>query len=223
MRTRGVVFQGQRLSSPYGAAAPASDLPDVSRYKTDGTFVNNTAWTQLPSGLWIMEFDGTADYVEATAIQCDFVSGDFTLAAWVALAAVGQDGCIFSRGEFNVGGYYFHVNSSNGITLLTNQAAAAQNVSSTGTLLALNIYSHCVVARTSTVARIYIDGVDVTSGAGTVANPVASARTLRIGCSWTTAWGDLEGYIGLPAIYNYRLSQDEINKIYQSERYLFGV
>lgn len=65
MISRGVVFEGKRYWSPYGSTSPDVNLPDVSRYGNDGTFkgTGEPAWTQEPSGLWVMSFDGTDDIV----------------------------------------------------------------------------------------------------------------------------------------------------------------
>ena len=63
MTTKDAVFQSRRHWSPYGAVAPPIDLLDISRYKQTSLFINNTAWAQLASGLWVLTFDGTGDTV----------------------------------------------------------------------------------------------------------------------------------------------------------------
>ncbi len=77
MIIKSTVFAGKRYWSPYGSVAPAADLPDISRYQLTGMFINNTAWVQLPSGLWVLTFDGTGDsimYVGSTARVQSFVT-----------------------------------------------------------------------------------------------------------------------------------------------------
>ena len=59
---KGCVFEGFSPRAPLGAVAPADALPDMSRYGNDGVFGGGAAaptWTQLPSGLWVLEFDGS--------------------------------------------------------------------------------------------------------------------------------------------------------------------
>ena len=61
MKTTGCVFEGQRFRSP-DTVAPPDVLPDVSRFGNDGVFTDIT-WERLPSGLWVMDFNGATSII----------------------------------------------------------------------------------------------------------------------------------------------------------------
>ena len=77
----GLVFEGNTPRTLVGAAAPADSLPDLSRFGNDGVFTNAPLWTQLPSGLWYI------DFVAATSqlITIGDIGRARTIAFWVKL------------------------------------------------------------------------------------------------------------------------------------------
>lgn len=63
MKSSGVVFSSRSYIG--SAEPPATVLEDTSRFGNDGAFLSagNPDWIQLPSGFWVMDFDGS-DYVD---------------------------------------------------------------------------------------------------------------------------------------------------------------
>jgi len=54
--------QGLVLYLPF-MEGTGSSVHDLSKYHNNGTITGAT-WTQLPSGIWVLSFDGVDDYVE---------------------------------------------------------------------------------------------------------------------------------------------------------------
>ena len=78
------------------------------------------------------------------------------------------------------------------------------------------------ITRSGNTAHHYRNGVDLatTFSTGGLVDPESCAQDLTIGIRYTK---DAEWYFGTmspPVVLDYALSQDAINKIYQSERYL---
>lgn len=88
-----VLDLGSPKYQPQVAAAPTRYWFDRSRYQRHGTITGAT-WKQLPSGVWVLSFDGD-DYITAgTGIV---LSGDFTLEAWTKITTIGAFRSIFGQ------------------------------------------------------------------------------------------------------------------------------
>ena len=177
--------------------------------------VNGALWR--PYGRY---FDGTDDYIEATITELNFTSEDFSIEAWFKVAQVGADQVIFCRGEYQVGGYYFYVHSGNYLTFITNQAGSVQS-SGSSAFVAVDTWYHTVVTRSGASVKIFVNGVEDTAAAGSHTDPVSSALTVKVGISWTNAWGDYKGNIGEIRIYNRVLTPQEIQQNYLATKWRY--
>jgi len=71
-----------------GLPGGGSKIYDRSPYGNQGTIVGAT-WVRLPSGLWILSFDGFDDNVDIAGLTDDLSSADFTAMCWIKTTDVG--------------------------------------------------------------------------------------------------------------------------------------
>lgn len=230
MRTRGCVFESQRFWSPYGTAQPADVLPDVSRYGNDGAFsgAGEPNWVQLPSGLWTLDFDGTDDRIAIAHHPSHWLTAGGTLMAWINPDNAGKNnvGRIIDKSS--------GPNADNGYSCYTvpgtNLLRIALKINTGGGIMcaddAIPIGSFSFIAITFTAAGAiihYVNGVlSGTPASSNAASGITDTGPLYIGDRGTDT-ANFDGTIALPMIYNYVLSPDAINKMYQADRYLLGV
>ena len=106
-KTTGVVFSGKRYWSPLGSGAPPAGWPDTSRFKNHGTDSGGVSWVQLPSGVWVKQFDGVdghSDQGSAPSIQpeqanvvslCGWIYCDvFSAGNWDFMLGADNAGCL---------------------------------------------------------------------------------------------------------------------------------
>lgn len=226
MKTSGIVFEGQRFWSPYGAVAPPAAIwPDVSRYGNDGTITTAT-WVQLPSGLWVLDFNSaTPDYVTIPAAftQLDFTSQDFSLVARVNVDAFSAlYSGIFERGATGTDGYVFRIRNNGEIRLWTSQTPVNQRSDSNVGVVTVGSWVTIGFSRNGASVRLYADGIDVTATPAVHIDPLTSARSAKIGIQDNLTGFPFDGKIALLQIYDYALSADEHNKAYASANYLLN-
>lgn len=124
-----------------------------------------------------IDLNGSSAYIDQGTVG-RFTTQDFSISYWVYAKTLttnqaGQGPVIFQAGEFNIGGWYTSINDAGAILFITNQTAAnQQSLSASGTITTLR-WTHVACTRSGTSARVYKDGVDVTSTAGSHTNPSA--------------------------------------------------
>ena len=226
-KSSGLVLAGKRYWSPPGSAAPAVGLPDVSRWKSDGTFTNHVAWAQLPTGVWYMTFDGVDDYVQSPAAgsqQMNFTSESFTLLAWCYSPGLGAACYIMGQGATDVDGWglFCFVNT---LSLRLNQAAGHTDISAVDAF-ASGAWQLVGVTRAGNTGQFYINGAPVATvgGGGLVdAVSVAGGNKFLLGIAdneLTNAW---LGYKTWHRVVNYAMTPDEMARIWIAEHGFFGV
>jgi len=224
MKTRGLVFDSKRFRG--GAVSPPLSLPDVSRFRNNGTFVNNPAWVQLPSGIWVIEFDAT-NYITipASATSLNFTSQSFTILAWINIFDyVTGDGfrIIFMRGHKLTDGYIFQVSAVGRLTFVTWQAAAAQDSRSDAFVIEEGIWYQVGAVRSGASVRLYRNGIDITTTMGVHFDPLTCNRVAKIGVDDNTTANHFYGRMLPPVILNYALDATAISKHFEAERRFLG-
>ena len=224
-KTRGLVFEGQRYWSPPGSVAPPLSLPDKSRFGNNGAFTDIT-WIQLPSGLWVMSFNGTSSSV-ALGNDVSFTTpSGLTLGAWFQTSE-STWACILGRINNTWalspnGAFVLVAGDMCGIEIRSNGAERDGTVTNNwgdgvwhyvvGTWDGANLYT-------------YIDGV-LEAGPVGAAQP-GSGTTEDIFIGQRELGGSerfFTGYIApILSIYNYALNLDQVNKHFEAERRFFGV
>jgi len=235
MKTTGIVFNPEQSID---LEPDAATLYDLSRYKNNGTFnaADDPDWVQLPSGLWVVSYDGTPDCcITVSSTPSLSALPKMTVMAWINLSKKANNCGIITK-ETNVGGtreFAFSLNVSGGIEMWLYSAAAANRLIAAITATDISGVWHHVASTWDGVnaanhSFIYIDGalqaLDIDSKVGTGCVPHDGGADVRIGDAYTP--GDVysaDGYIVLPTIYNYALTPGQILNIYESERWLYNV
>ena len=199
--------------------ALAHDIARPPGVAEDHTMTIQTCgWVQWPlSNLTILSFNpGNPDWLElsvANSVSMDYQVGDFSLLAWIYMDVL-ADRYVIERGLLNTDGWFFYVDVNGAITFVTNQGAANQlSASANGAVTIANWW--CIgVTRHGASARIYRNGMDVTSVVGVHVNPAACARKLHVGIDDTEAANQWDGYIWRPIDLGRQLSSTEMWKFF---------
>lgn len=215
------------VATTYEAYSPSAlnalSLVDRSRNQNNGTF-SNVTWTQLPSGLWTMNFNGTTSYVEIPDSPTMRMTQGGTILAWIKANSLGEsdNGRIIDKSSAlgSVNGYLLMIAGTNNIYFQINGGTFL--ISSNN---AVPFSTHKLVAITFGANRkVYVNAVDVTaSGGSETALPPNVSGAVRIGNRAGATDRTFDGQISLPRIYNRVLSATELLRIFTSERGLFGV
>jgi Concanavalin A-like lectin/glucanases superfamily len=179
-------------------AITVSGTPQVQPFSP---FNPTTAYSNTVVGGSVY-FNGTTDSLTANGSNLNFISGQFTIEAWVYYSAVGSAGAgmIISQDDGNNGSQNFQfgiTTSSNNLRFLwwTNSArSSATSLISSGAV-PTNSWNHVAVTWDGTTLRLFINGV--LGGSTTSFSPFNSASTLTsIGNNTTiVSTAGVTGYI----------------------------
>ncbi len=196
------------------------------------TLTGPPTWTYWPlSNLTILSFNpATPDFLElsaANSVGMNFQAGAFSLAAWVFIDSLANDKYIIERGLINVDGWYFYVDITGAIRLITNQTPAAGQVSASANgAITIAGWWFIGATRLGNSVRIYRNGVDVTATVGNHVNPTACGRKLHVGIDDTELFASntqMDGYISRPMIFGRQISPTEMWQLFEMSRGLYGV
>uniref|UniRef100_A0A6M3LV68 Putative lectin/glucanase superfamily protein n=1 Tax=viral metagenome TaxID=1070528 RepID=A0A6M3LV68_9ZZZZ len=175
-KSTGLVFEAE---TSRGTEPSSATLEDKSRNKNHGTMTNVT-YTQLDSGLWVQDYDGTA-YIDCGADgSLNFISSSFSIAAWVYPSTI-ADQYLISRGLYSVDGYTIFLDNAGVIYLTTQQGGGQRFAATAAGILVANVWQFIACVRDNTVGYIYKNGIDVTDSTQSLSNPVTSNRNYYIG------------------------------------------
>ncbi len=207
------------VASQVGGPQPGTvTLLDKSRFKNNGTMTNVT-WTRLPSGLWVMNFNGATSKVDCGS-NSSLKTQNLSISLWVRMNDFVGVQYILGNCQRNVIVNGFGL-TFNGTSLQLGVCDAAASDFLARVVPSGNRFYHFSVT-VGTVLVIYVDGW---------ASGVSAARTktmvfpnnLFIGYAPAGTAYQLDGQIGLAKIYNYALTPAQIRNIYARERGYFGV
>jgi len=197
------------------AEPPATTLKDYCRWGNNGTFlgVGEPDWVQLPSGLWVMQFDGVNDFVNCGNDKSLDLTTVFTMMFWANIAIYGSGGIIDKTTSYQFNLY------GGSVRLRMN---GAYYYYSAGWDAFLNRWIHFVWLYDSVLGtRIYCNAVPKAGWDVTVTgalNPNVDNMRLGIG-----VFGTLEGSLALFQIYKRLWTPGKINQSFEAERRWFGV
>ncbi len=198
-----------------GPTTPPAALEDQSRFKNNGTFTNITQ-TRLPSGLWVMNFNGVSSVVDCGSSSSHAISV-YTLQIWLLNTADNNADCIFGR---HIGGAYterrFAITYYGGdlAHIVANGAASTRELGPAIPAV-LNRWYSVAAVNDGTSLYLYVNG-QLTSAPTAVSNFAVGASTLSIGAAIPVD-RYFTGQLALPKLYNRALSATEIYKLYASE------
>lgn len=208
----------------------SSITPDDTTWKdesgngNDGTLTTGTGgWVQLPSGLWVYNFDGAATKMVIPSSSSLNITGDLTILTWLYLKdAYGVGSDLFTIIDRNWDedprtSYSLYLRGITGDLRLLRSAGGIDN--STKTSWAAGW--HFIAVSSSSVSEfMFINGV--TDGTGVGGSDTGFATDAYVGSTITEAHY-LNGYLSALRVYNRALSSTELITIYNMERYLYGV
>ncbi len=228
------VLDLKRNVSPFGTVMPPAGWPDVSRYENDmvdGAGVAGPDWVQLPSGLWVKEFDGN-DYAYRT--EANFRSTDYAGAveAWFkCTAVVAGEKVIFGTADNATGLTYsllFYVRATTDKLTIYEDHNTTQSIISGGTSVRDSKWHHVSFQSNGTAYAIYLDGIlealtlIVGVNDGDWFGDIINRDSITLGrYEGTTPAGYFTGQIGSLKLRSYPPNPDQINAKFASERYWF--
>lgn len=219
-------------SSELGCVLSLSELPgggskiyDRSPYGNIGS-ITGAVWKRLPSGLWVLSFDGSDDYVTHPASSnWDFGTGDFTLKLWLYLAtAVGANYDGLLNTFDGTTGWRLKFQASSQVLYFHASGGSDAEVLDAGSSL-VGAWHHIVLTRNGSTMKGYVDAVE--KGSNTRTDDITSgSHNLWLGCNAFTSGSPadvLDGRIALCKVCLHGVSTLEIQNHFNREKHLFGV
>ncbi len=194
-----------------GLPGTGSTIYDFSGRGNDGAVV--ATWSQLNSGVWALDFDGTDDWVDCgTGVPA--LTGAFTLEAWY------NEDVRVAAGRIIEKQVAYQLVVTTGVLTFVPYGTTGNDIASL-TTLTLDTWYHIVAVYDLAKSYIYINGAEDISEVSTGA-VTTNANKVTLGARQDLA-GDLDGLIALARIYSKALSPAEVALHYQQERHLFGI
>jgi len=190
--------------------------------------INTPTWTPITSGLGVLEFNGTTEYLEADnadTLNLRFIGDDYSIGCWLYWASGGGDvQHLMGRYDVDVAfsGWELYLYSPTPSLNLRHHHAGTlvgvhprSGVDSVG--WTFNEWQFVGVSRSGDTGTFYRNAVDVTlTGTGLV-DPETCAEDLTIGVRFTKASEYLKGKLWRPRIWGRALTQAEWAQIYERE------
>ena len=206
------------------AEPPATVLEDESRFGNDGAFLGDGEpdWIRLPSGLWVLRYDGSDDIIDCgTALSLS--PAKITTMAWIKTSRASQDILHRYVGAGDQRAYDLFIDGTK-LYLAANPdgESGSETLIASDTAVNGNVWTYVTATSDGSNLNLYVNGVvDATPVA--FANDIhPSTGTLYIGKANYTGVEYL-GDMALPKIRNYAMLGDSIAAIFQAERHWFGV
>jgi uncharacterized repeat protein (TIGR01451 family) len=153
-------------------------------------------------------FDGVNDYVSVAGLDATNISGDFTVAGWFSLDALGGWTALVSKDKWSsTNGWGVLLKGSGGIRLYINY----QNVAGIpGPGWVPGRWYHYAFTRSGDTLKGYLNGVEYTSSTKSTAT-TSSSQPLTVGKSAGYFW---PGKLDDVRIFNQGLTADQVKALY---------
>ncbi len=200
-----------------GADMSGTTAYDRSGSGNNGTLVGGPVPTIGRLGQ-ALSFNGTSQYITAGSSSVfDFTSSPFTLSAWIYPTSLSNGPVPFYKGRYRSNGYYAQILSTGEVDFLTNQSGSNQlSKTNTGSIVT-GKWQLLTITRSGTSVRIYVNGIDKTTTAGSHSDPVSSSDTFAVNTYNYAGYQNtyiMSGSIDDVRIYNRALSQADVTQLY---------
>ena len=236
MKSRGIAFDSD---VSVGTEPAAAVLEDRSRFKNNGTITNAT-WTRLPSGLWVLSFDGN-DYLKNATANWRSSDSAGAIEVWFKTSLANGQVLFASddEGTSTHGLVVYITNATGELHVFQQNADTGDDVKGT-TNVCDGVWHHAVISTNGVSAtteanhatdgyKIILDGVRETCSIATGANTGDwfAETTLRdnivIGArNHTTIVSYMTGEIGYTIIYSSAITVATALSNFNQEKHLFG-
>lgn len=211
------------LASPLYYPSSKSRIYDRSPYGNHGTIYGAT-WKRLPSGLWVLDFDGNDDYIVIPDASSLNSTSAFTLKVWIKQS--GSTGFQYILSKFAAAHktYNLHMRNTGEIWLQMGDGVNWFSSKSQSTYDD-DIWHQVIGTWAGGDMDIFIDGREIIYAVHDTTATYAPAVgiDLYIGVIDPALGNDYDGLFALPSIYNRALNALEIQDIFNREKHLFGV
>lgn len=224
MKSTGLVLKSRNYTG--SVEPPATVLEDESRWGNDGAVGDgHPDWVRLPSGLWVMSFDGVNDRVDFGNPSSLQSTGDHTILCWikpiltgVGMITLNKDGVMGDRG------WFLRILTTAKVRHYISIDGTASAYFTTTAVLSNNTWVFLSATYDGISLETYFNGVNQ---AGTLTGAVPTTK-YNSSVNFLLGEGsngllDFEGLIALPHFYSRALSVTEIGKHFTAERAWFGV
>ncbi|MBA7661322.1 hypothetical protein ES703_69337 [subsurface metagenome] len=226
MKTTGLVLEGATYRSPFGSVAPpAAAFEDTSRFGNNGV-ITNAVWVQLPSGLWVLEFDDGTDcdvaIPDSPSLQ---IENDFTISAWVNVATEPASFVqLYGKPLYREYSLYLSDNTPPRIMIWYRDTNNVDDQLFADSPITLMAWQHCVGTKSGKILTAYLNGVPDGSMISTNLATIKTTDSVAyLGQDVTSDRYKLNGRMALLKVHNYPLSAADVGRRFTAERYLFGV
>jgi len=189
---------------------------DASGNGNDGTLLppdNGPQWSNNSKFGKALEFDGTGVYLEFATGE-NLKTPHFTAMAWFNTRKLDGYGHIFQTGRDwdDMAGYVLRVHQDG--TVQAGLAFGPGNTTTflTGPALEDNTWYHVALTYDGTTVSLYLDGVDIGSGAGQ-GEIMYDDQPVRIGVHSQDTGAAFDGFIDDVALFDVALEADDIQTI----------
>jgi hypothetical protein len=202
-----------------------TNLQPTSHPNFDGLYDRDWRASNNP-----IDFDGINDFIDFG--NKNNLTGSFSLEAWILQEATsGSQATIISKRDAKSGnerGYHLVINSSNRLNLTWYNIAGTKMIDITSShAISNNKWYHVAATFNGTVAKLYIDGVELASG-NPSAPPVSGPEKFMIGAMYdsdnpcTDGTKYFNGFIDEVRIWNVPLSAQQIHEMMNQEIQVSG-
>ena len=193
---------------------------DQSRYKNHGTITAGAGgWVQLPSGLWVYDFDGAASVIAlGLPNSLKNITYPFTVSFW---ANTDLSTCVYITMSGNHIADTAIALAAGANIYLGSGGVNRWGVTNGSALLQSGVWEQWVVVYTlETSVKFYLNAIS-----RTVVNILDTFASI----GWIVGARDLvgsqtvNGQIGSPEVYRYALTAGQVRNNYEKTKHLYGV
>ena len=225
------------LDIPFLEGAGPITRDQAKPHHEDIDMINTPTWDTLPSGLGVLELDGTNQYLElanADSLDLDFITTDYSIGCWINWVhnPANDDQIIIGRYEVDVSGWelYLYDDPNFYLTLRHHHAGTCPSPPDCRTACYSAGWTqgtwHFIGISRSGVAQIhYRNGVvlPTSCSAGGLTDPESCAQDLVIGTRFNKVTNFFKNQMQGLRVWDRSLSASEWLQLFEHERHWFGV